>query len=170
MTTNRSFTIVLINTTGIIFKFLSDRNNTTNWTSHIDFSLHSCNTSNISIVMNFPISELCDSPTCCFIIWWPTTFFTDLNITTFCRFWISSKIILTRIFRNTMMMSEFINFHWPTAMTRSTRTTIENNLWRNSNSWESILVHDIDSISYRGCWSMSPTRSTVLRNMLISGP
>jgi hypothetical protein len=67
-------------------------------------------------------------------------------------------------------MSELIDLHWPSTVARTTGTTVEHNLRRKSNSWEGILVHNIDPISEGGSGPMSPAGTAVLRNMLVSGP
>ena len=69
------------NSTCIILKALSNRNNTSNWTSHVDFSFYLLNTRNSSVFTDFPVSvmSMFNSSTMIFIIWWPSTFFAYLN-------------------------------------------------------------------------------------------
>jgi len=102
-------------------------------------------TSNISIVMNFPVSVVVDTPTFSSSRW-PGALFAHLTWRALWVLRVSSEIILTGILWDTMFMGELINLHWPSTVTGSSSTAVEDHLWGQSDSWMGVFVHDIDSV------------------------
>lgn len=82
---------------------------------------------------------------------------------------ISSKIVLTRFFRDTLLVSELVNTNGLTTVAAATSLTIEDDLNTQGNIRPSSVSSNVDSISKGGGSTMSPARTTVLRNVLVSG-
>ena len=71
--------VIVEDTSSIVFKRLSDVNDTTNWSSGVDFSFDFLDSSNVTVITDFPVLVLTfsNTPTMIFFVWWPETFFTD---------------------------------------------------------------------------------------------
>jgi len=71
--------IIVEDTILIVFKRLSDMNDTTDWSSGVDFSFDFFDSSNVTVITDFPVLVLTfsNSPTMAFFIWRPGAFFAD---------------------------------------------------------------------------------------------
>jgi len=71
--------IIVENTSCIVFERLSDVNDTTDWSSGVDFSFDFLDPSNVTVIADFPVLVLTfsNTPTMIFLIWRPEAFFAD---------------------------------------------------------------------------------------------
>lgn len=161
--------IFRVDTTSIGIKTTSCHDSASNWTSCINFTLHSGSARNCSILWNHPVLKVGDSPTIGAIDW-TVTFLTFLNWWAISRSWISSHVVLARLLRNSSLVSKIIDLWWVTSFTWSSSLTVQDNLWRQSNLREGQILLNVDSISKCRQCSLSPTWSTILRNVLVDWP
>jgi len=165
------------NTSVIIFKCLSNTNNTSNRSSHENFRFHVGYTRNATEFTDFPVSVVSNTPAFS-SDWRPSTIFANHRIGL--GEWMSStfvmsistfgQVVLTRVLRNTVLMSKLVNWKWPSTVTASSNITVKNCLWWKTYSWEYIFSGYVNSVRKTTCWSKSPACSAILWDMLVSRP
>jgi hypothetical protein len=71
--------VIVEDTILIVFKRLGDMNDTTDWSSGVDFSFDFFDSSNVTVITDFPVLVLTfsNTPTMTFFVWRPGAFFAD---------------------------------------------------------------------------------------------
>lgn len=151
-------------------EFRSRVNSTSDRSSSIDFCFHSRNSANSSVFGHSNSRVFFNSRAFNMRERRGYTIHTFLNRTTRVMFRVFSNILLTSYSRHSMFSSPSININRISSITGTSSITIYNSLYSISSRRPLILSLNIQSISQRRQSRLSPTRSTINRNMLIHTP
>lgn len=83
-------------------------------------------------------------------------------------FWVFGFVLLASVVRDSVVMTEFVDTSWVSTIAGTTSMAVDDDLWSDGNTWEGVVTKDVNTISDGASSSMSPARSTIMRNVLVA--
>jgi len=150
----------------VVFHIRGDGNTTSNWTSLINFLHHG--------LFTFKVSELFDLVN--FVLIWDEARLMRITVSAFCNIGALNSVIMasglihgTGFISHFVVIHVFVSVHWFTTMASLIlHLAGDKNLRSNIDIRPSCFSGNLDSIRQSRCSGVSPARSTVLWNMLVS--
>lgn len=155
----------------VVIEIISDIHSTSNWSSGEDFLLHLVLSDSATVFLGIPLSEVSSDWVANLTeVWSPLAVHTVLDWGAVSRGWVRGGVHLTSELSQVMLVTELVDSVEGTSLTGTSGSTVKDLLDRHGKSWESIVIHDVDSVSKGSKSGLSPTGTTVLRKMLVDSP
>jgi len=158
------------------FELFSDLHATGDGTILVDSLLHAFDTTDNTVVRDFPVSVFSDVGALVLVLGPRSpggrhvTVLTKMSTTAGSTNGDLSLVVLAGVFRDTVFVSELVDSQRITTLAVTTSLTVEDNLHSESNVRESVVSGNHDSVSESRSGSFSPAGSTVTGTVGGSSP